>query len=157
MSTWEWTNKAGIATLPGMNMFKPHPAATPAEYLRSIADPERHKDMVALHKLIAKHFPKLKPHMQSGMIGYGSFHYKSKSGREGEWPPIALSSRAQYISVYACAVVDGKYVAEASKDKFPKASIGKSCIRFKKLADIDEKALVEVLTASATMTGMGAE
>jgi hypothetical protein len=128
-----------------MNMFQKNAAATPAAYLKAIADPARHADMVAIDKLVREEAPDLKPHMQSGMIGYGTYHYKSASGREGDWPPIALASRAQYISVYVCCIVDGKYLPEMAKAAFPKADIGKSCIRFKRLSDIDQKALRKVI------------
>jgi hypothetical protein len=87
--------------------------------------------------------------MQSGMIGYGKEHYKTKSGREGDWFIIGLASNKNYISVYCCAAYDGKYVAEHNKEKLAKASIGKSCIRYKKFEDIDFDALGDVLTTGA--------
>ncbi|MCR4324745.1 MAG: DUF1801 domain-containing protein [Candidatus Curtissbacteria bacterium] len=92
-----------------------------------------------------KTVPKLKPYIETGMIGYGKYHYKYASGREGEWATIALASQKNYISVYVCGVKDGKYVAEAHKDDLPKASIGKSCIRFKKTEDIDLDVLKKVI------------
>jgi hypothetical protein len=80
-----------------------------------------------------------------GMICYGRFHYRYATGREGDWCVIALSSRKNYISVYVCAVKDGTYVAEASKHLLPRADIGKSCIRFKRIADVDLGALASVI------------
>jgi hypothetical protein len=137
-----------------MNMFEPITAATPAAYIKAIADPERRADITALDKRIRKEFPTLKPHLQGGMLGYGSYHYKSKSGREGDWPPIGLANRAQYIAVYACGVTtDGKYVAELAKKRMPKADVGKSCIRFKKLSDMDLDVLMDVLRESAKGLG----
>jgi hypothetical protein len=118
--------------------------ATPEEYLAAIQEP-RQADMLRLHALIQKAAPKLPPAMVSGMIGYGSYHYKYASGREGDWPIIALASNKNYISVYVCASEDGQYVAERHKDELPKASIGKSCIRFKRLSDIDLKALERII------------
>jgi hypothetical protein len=123
---------------------KPTGAKTVAEYLAQIDEP-RNTDVKALHQMITKALPKLKPNMVAGMIGYGSYHYKSASGREGDWPIIALASQKQYISVYVCALEDGKYVAEKHKAEFPKANVGKSCIRFKKTADIDLKTLEKVM------------
>lgn len=136
-----------------MNMFKPSSAKSVEEYLSLIEEPRR-SEIIKLHKFIKKAVPDLKPHFASNMIGHGEFHYKqslpakagkSKSGREGDWPIIALASQKNYISVYVCAVKDGKYIAEWYKDQLPKASIGKSCIRFKKVADIDLKVLEKVL------------
>ena len=56
-----------------------------------------------------------------------------------------------YISLY-CFATDAKgYVAERYVDRLPKASIGKACVRFKKLADLDEKALVALIKETAKM------
>ena len=62
---------------------------------------------------------------------------------------ISLASRKQYISVYVAASENGQYIAEKHKADFPKASIGKSCIRFKKFEDIDQKTLIKVIQEGA--------
>ena len=120
-------------------------AKTPREYLAGLAPAERKKDVQALHKLIRAAAPKLKPYMQSGMLGYGRYKYRSGSGREGEWFLIGLASPKNYISLYVCAVVGGKYLAESNKSRLPKASIGRSCIRFKRLADVDVEVLRDII------------
>lgn len=130
-----------------MNMFKPTSAKTPEEYIDLIAEP-RKSEIKKLHDFIKKTVPDLKPHILVGMIGYGSYPYKSASGREGEWSVVALASQKNYISVYVCGVKDGKYIAEQHKKEFPKASIGKSCIRFKKVEDIDLNVLAKIIKES---------
>ncbi len=135
-----------------MNMFKPTTAETPEEYINLIAEP-RKTEIKKIHDLIKKAVPKLKPYIQTGMIGYGKFHYKSRSGREGDWAIIALASQKNYISVYICAVKDGQYLAEKSKSDFPKASIGKSCIRFKKAEDIDLDKLSKIIKEAEKLGG----
>jgi hypothetical protein len=122
--------------------------ATPAEYIASLPEPRR-TEMQTLHDRIVKALPRLQPSMQSGMIGYGSYRYKYASGREGECAVISLSSRANYISVYVNGVEDGQYVAEKYKDRLPKANVGKSCIRFKRLSDVDLNALEQILKHGA--------
>lgn len=136
-----------------MNMFKPTNAKTPAEYLAAIDEPRR-SDVVALHDLIVKTVPQLKPFILVGMIGYGQYRYKSPSGREGDWSVLALASQKNYISLYVMCVEDGKYLAESYKEKLPKASIGKSCIRFKKLADVDLAVIKELLQKAAQIGPM---
>jgi hypothetical protein len=131
-----------------MNMFKSSGAKTTAEYFKMLQEP-RKSDIKALDAFIKKTVPKLKPFMISGMLGYGKYRYKSSSGREGDWAVILLASQKNYISLYACGVHDGKYVAEAYKKQLPKANIGKSCIRFKKLEDIDLKIIKEILLKAA--------
>jgi hypothetical protein len=68
------------------------------------------------------------------------------SGREGDWCHVALANRAQYISLYVTASNEGGYLAESYKPKLPKTSIGKSCIRIRKLADVDLDVLRSLLT-----------
>ncbi len=119
-------------------------ATTPTEYLASVPL-ERRADIKALHALIRKTAPSLKPFMIAGMLGYGPYHYRYASGREGDWCWIGLASQKRYIALYICVVEEGRYLAEGFKTQFPKASIGKSCIRFKKLKDLDVKALKDLV------------
>lgn len=135
-------------------MFKPTKARTIEEYIDSIQEP-RKSDIIELDKLIKKAVPSLKPVFAANMLGYGMFHYKSKSGREGDWPVIALASQKNYISLYVCAVFGDKYIAELYKDKLRKASIGKSCIRFKRLSDVNLKIIEEILKKAEKNPGFG--
>jgi hypothetical protein len=84
-----------------------------------------------------------------GMLGYGPFHYRYASGREGEACKLSIASNASYISLYCSAADDEGYVAPRYVDRLPKASIGKSCVRFEKLADLDEQALVALIEETA--------
>lgn len=136
-----------------MNMFKPTSAKTPDEYIAKNEEP-RKADMQLLHELIQRVVPNLKPRILAGMIGYGTYHYKSVSGREGDWSIIALASQKNYISVYICAVDGRQYVAEKYKEQLPKANIGKSCIRFKKTADIDLKILEKIIREAVKLGPM---
>jgi hypothetical protein len=129
-------------------MKKPVGAASVAEYFAQIEEPRR-GEVEAVHAMIAKAVPKLKPHMVAGMIGYGSYRYRYANGKETDWPIVALASQKNYISVYVCASDGDQYVAERRKAELPKASIGKSCIRFKRLADIDLKTLESVVKEGA--------
>lgn len=127
-----------------MNMFKPTTAKTPEEYINLVVQPRR-SQIKQLDEFIRKTVPKLKPFIISGMIGYGKYRYKYASGQEGDWCTIALASQKNYISVYVCAADDKGYIAERYKKELPKASIGKSCIRFKKIEDIDLAVLKKVI------------
>jgi hypothetical protein len=124
-------------------------AKTPAEYLTSLNEP-RKSELRKLHSLIRKTAPKLKPFIGRGMIGYGPYHYVYASGREGDSARIGLASQKHYISLYV-ECIDGKYRVEEYRDQLPKASIGKCCIRFKKLADVDLK-VIEALIKKAAVS-----
>lgn len=132
-------------------MFKATAAKTPVEYINLIDEP-RKSQIKFLHEFVCKTVPDLKPFIISGMIGYGSFHYKYASGREGEWCIIALASQKNYISVYICTTDGEGYVPEKYKKELPKASIGKSCIRFKKLEDIDLNVLKKIILEGAKLS-----
>ena len=119
-------------------------AETAKEYIEGLKEPRR-SEMRELHKLITRTAPKLKPKMWGGMIGYGSYHYRYATGREGDWFVVGIMSRKQGISFYSC-LADGKqYIAEKHKKDLPKADIGRSCIRFKRLADVDLRVLAKII------------
>jgi hypothetical protein len=108
-------------------------------------------DLRTLDALIREHAPSLAPLPsiamgESTILGYGSFVYKPKSSKtEQTWPIIALASQKNYISLYACAVIDGEYVAEKYKERLGNVNCGKSCIRLKRLDDIHQDGLVAML------------
>jgi hypothetical protein len=123
---------------------------TPAEYIAAV-DEKRRPDIAALDALIRKHAPTLEPVIMDGMLGYGPFHYRYASGREGDACKLAIASNASYISLY-CFASDAKgYVAERYVDRLPKAGFGKTCVMIRKLADLDEEALVALIKETATM------
>jgi uncharacterized protein DUF1801 len=63
---------------------------------------------------------------------------------------ISFASNKNYISLYVAAVTEaGAYLAESYRPRLPKASIGKSCIRFKRLSDVDTDILADLFTAAA--------
>ncbi len=123
---------------------------TPAQYIAALAEPRR-SDVAALDKLVRRAAPRLEPVILSGMLGYGPFHYRYPSGREGDAVRISIASNASYISLYALAADARGYVAERYRDQLPKAKIGKSCVRFKRLEDLDAGALSELIAETARM------
>jgi hypothetical protein len=136
-------------------MFKTTTATTPDEYIEALDEPRR-SDVRRLHGLIRRTAPDLEPHIASGMLAYGTYHYRYASGREGDWFPIGLASQKRYISLYVNAAADGQYLAESYRDRLPKADIGRSCVRIRKLADVDLAALESLIKAGATTPISGA-
>jgi len=116
-------------------------------FLAGIEEPRR-SEIARVDRFIRDVAPELE--VQIGkMINYGPFRYKYASGREGEWSRVSLASQKNYISIYACAATKQGYVAELSKDTIGKASVGKSCIRFKKLDDLNLDVLRTILRQCA--------
>ena len=110
---------------------------------------EREPILRELDKMILEYAPSFPRELHSGMsmtmLGYGVFPYKYASGRQGEWPIIAIAPQKNYVSLYVCAMIDGEYMAEKFVGKLGKVSIGKSCIRFKKIEDLNMDTIKEIL------------
>ena len=134
-------------------MFKPVKAKSVKEYL-VLLPKERRAPIEFLHAFIHEVSPKLKPNFLYNMPGYGSFKYKNYKNEVIDWPVIALASQKNYISLYVCAVEKGEYLAEKYKDELGKVSVGKSCIRFKKLDGLDLKGLKKIIKKAEKSPGL---
>ena len=127
-----------------MNMFKPSKAKTVEAYLDAVPE-DRKELMLFLHDFIQKAAPTLKPYFASNMLGYGSFPYRNYKHEPIEWPVISLANQKNYVSLYVCAIDASGYIAEKYAAELGKVSVGKSCIRFKKIEDINLPMLKKVL------------
>ena len=134
-------------------MFKPTKAKTVKEYLDAVPA-DRREMMLFLHKFIQKVAPKLKSHFSYNMLGYGSFPYKNNKKKILEWHTVGLASQKNYISLYVCSAINGKYIAETHKKELGKVNVGKSCISFKKISDLNLPALKKVLKAAEKNPGL---
>lgn len=135
------------------NMFQAVKTKNVTKYIASVA-PERKDAIVFLHKFIQKNAPQLKSHFTYNMLGYGKFKYKNYKNEIVDWPVVALANQKNYISLYICALEDEKYIAEKYAAKLGKVSVGKSCIRFKKLSDLNLEELRLVLQKAAESPGL---
>ena len=116
--------------------------ASVEKFISAVKDEETRKDCLALLDLMKK-TTKEEPKMWgNSIVGFGTFHYKGKSGREGDWFVTGFSPRKQNMTVYFC--LGFKHLAPQLKrlGKF-KTSVG--CLYFNKLSDIDIKVLKEML------------
>lgn len=134
-------------------MFKPVKATTIKEYFEALPS-DRKEPMVFLHKLIQKVAPTLTPHFAYNMPGYGSFKTRNYKKEIIEWPTISIANQKNYISLYLCSVKDGEYIAEKYKNDLGKVSVGKSCIRFKKISDLNLKTLENVIKLAEKNPGL---
>ncbi|GAA1876355.1 hypothetical protein GCM10009836_67170 [Pseudonocardia ailaonensis] len=121
---------------------------TPDEYLAAVDEP-RQADVRALDALIRESAPDLPRFLYGSMLGYGPFHYRYASGREGDAALIALAAQKRHFSVYVACASQGRYLAESYADRLPGASVGKSCVRFTTLAKVDEAVLRELIADAA--------
>ena len=121
---------------------------TPGEFMASLPEGRR-TDARRLHRLIRKTAPPLKPFVANGGIGYGPMHVRYASGREVDWMVVGLALNKNGFALHVMIPADGSPMPEIRKERFPKGDVGKSCVRFKKLDDLDERAVVALLRAAA--------
>ncbi|MEP7165862.1 MAG: DUF1801 domain-containing protein [Ferruginibacter sp.] len=136
-----------------MNMFAKNEARSVKEYLLMVPD-DRRKDIDFLHDFIQKAVPNLKPYFASNMIGYGSFYYLDSKKQKKDWPIISLANQKNYISIYVCTIVEDKAAAEKYKKELGKLSKGVTCIRFKKIEEINLETLKIVLKLAEKKPGV---
>ena len=136
-----------------MNMFAKNEAKSVEEYLLMVPVDQK-KDIDFLHDFIQKAVPMLKPYFASNMIGYGSFYYLDSKKHKRDWPIISLANQKNYISIYVCTVIEDKSAAEKYKKDLGKLSKGVSCIRFKKIEEINLETLKIVLKIAEKKPGV---
>ena len=78
----------------------------------------------------------------ASIVGYGKYHYKGASGREGEWFITGISPRKANLSIY---IIAGFEKAGPLLEKLGKHSIGKGCLYIKRLSDVDQNVLEKLI------------
>lgn len=136
-----------------MNMFKPTKATTIKEYF-GLLSPDRKEIITILDNLIKQTAPSLKPVFSYNMLGYGFFKYRNYKNEIIDWPTISLASQKNYVSLYICALEKGEYIAEKYKGLLGKVSVGKSCIRFKKIEDLNIEELKKIIKIAEKNPGL---
>ena len=81
----------------------------------------------------------------TSIVGFGSYHYKYASGREGEFMITGFSPRAQSLTLY---IMPGFRQFESLMKKLGKHKTGKSCLYIKRLSDVDENVLQRLIEGS---------
>jgi hypothetical protein len=94
-------------------------------------------------KQVTKEEPKM---WGASIVGFGSYHYIGKSGREGDWMLTGFSPRKENLTIYLMSGFDSEKKLLEKLGKY-KTSAG-SCLYIKKLDDVDKKVLKELVTAS---------
>jgi hypothetical protein len=129
-----------------MTAMKTRPTrASVTAFLNGIADEQRRNDcekVAALMKRITKETPTL---WGTGMVGFGRFHYKYASGREGDWFLTGFSPRKTDLTVYICS---GLHEHADLLARLGKYRAGKSCLYLKKLEDVDVAVLSTLIERS---------
>jgi len=126
------------------NKTKPTGASI-EDYIASRANAQQSSDcreLMALFKRITRDSPRM---WRPSMVGYGSYRYTYESGRTGEMPLAAFAIRGRDLVVY---VMGDENEQRALLSKLGKHSMGKSCLYFRQLADLDKAVLEKLVVGS---------
>jgi Domain of unknown function (DU1801) len=120
-----------------------------AAYLNSITDPQLRENCLWLAQTM-KEITRSEPKMWgSSIVGFGSYHYKYASGREGDWLLTGFSPRQRNLTVYIMA---GFAAHGELMQKLGKHSTGKSCLYIRSLSGIHRPTLKKLIRASVKET-----
>lgn len=120
-----------------------------ADFIHSVANETRRNDSLRLTEIMEAEagYP---PRMWGDrIIGFGSYHYRYDSGHEGDAPLVGFSPRKSELSIYLMSAFDQRAEMLAGLGKHKS---GKACIYIKKLADVDEPILRQLIAASVKWT-----
>lgn len=112
--------------------------ASVADFINAVDEPAKKSEafeIIDLMKEISGEEPKM---WGNSIVGFGSYHYKGKSGAEGDWMKIGFSPRKQALTLYLSCDLSQHESTLANLGKF---KTGKGCLYIKKLTDVDRNVL----------------
>ncbi|MEW9674143.1 DUF1801 domain-containing protein [Ammoniphilus sp. 3BR4] len=110
------------------------------EFIEMVENPKKREDAYKLLDIFTETTGYKAKMWGTSIIGFGSYHYKYKSGHEGDAPLVGFSPRKAKISLYFAT---GDTKREDLLENFGKHTAGKGCVYINRVADID----IEVLKA----------
>lgn len=132
-----------------MATLKTKPTAqSVTSFINGIEDATKRADCKKIAGMMREATGKRAKMWGTSIVGYGNYHYKYASGREGDWMVTGYSPRAQNISVY---IMPGFEPFGDLLGKLGKYKTGKSCLYIKRLEDVDEKVLARLIRESVKL------
>lgn len=114
-------------------------------YLNSVENEKKRKDSFTVLKLMQEVTGEQPEMWGDSIVGFGSYHYKYESGREGDWFLTGFAPRKQNLTLYIMAGFD-EY--DKLLGKLGKYKTGKSCLYINKIEDVDRDVLRELVRQS---------
>ena len=115
------------------------------KFLKSVENQRRREDSLEMLKIMQEVTQEEPIMWGDSIVGFGSYHYKYKSGREADWLATGFSPRKQALTVY---IMDGFDKYEELLKTLGKHKTGKSCLYINKLDDVDISVLKELIKES---------
>lgn len=114
-------------------------------FLQSVDNDQKRRDCYAILDLMKKAVGAEPQMWGPSIVGFGSYHYKYESGREGDWFLTGFSPRKQNLTLY---IMPGFGRYEDLMNKLGKHKTGKSCLYINKLEDVDQETLKQLVEES---------
>ena len=122
--------------------------ASVEEFINAVDNEQKRQDSWELLALMEKVTGSPAKMWRSSQVGFGQYHYKYESGREGDFFITGFSPRKTALTVYIMPGFDGY---EEQLSKLGPYKTGKSCLYLKKLDAIDRKVLEDIVTDSVAV------
>lgn len=115
-------------------------------FLNSVENDKKRQDSFKILEIMRDELGEEPKMWGTSIVGFGSYHYKYDSGREGDWFLAGFSPRKQNLTLYIMAGFDeyDELMSDLGKYK-----TGKSCLYIKKLDDVNEATLRQLVKQSA--------
>jgi Domain of unknown function (DU1801) len=122
--------------------------ASVTAYLKAIEDRRKRADAKKIASMMRKATGETPRMWGSSIVGYGTYHYRYESGREGRWMITGFSSRNQSLVVY---IMSGFRAFTALMKRLGDYKTGKSCLYIRTLDDVDTKILQTIIERSVRL------
>ena len=133
-----------------MSTNKTKPTTRSVElFLDDLIPEQRKKDSWTLYRLMEKITGSQGVLWGTSIIGFGDYHYKYASGREGDWFLTGFSPRKNALTLYLMCDISHEFIDFSTLGKHKK---GKGCLYIKRLDDVDLKALEDIIKTSISLT-----
>jgi hypothetical protein len=114
-------------------------------YLGTVSSPTRRRDAETLLELMGRITGQPATMWGSSIVGFGQYHYRYESGREGDGPAASFSARKTASTVY---LADGTNAYAGSLSRLGPHTTGVGCLYLKDLAQVDLRVLQEIVGES---------
>jgi hypothetical protein len=129
---------------------KTKPTTTAArDFIAAVPDPGRRADAAALARIFQRATGEKPVMWGPSIVGFGKYHYRYESGREGDMCLAGFSPRSAAFTLY---VLSGSKDEPSLLSRLGKFKRGKGCLYLKRLADVDPKVLEELVRVSSAHT-----
>ena len=126
------------------NKTKPNKASV-AAFIKGIEDKQKRSDVKKVVAMMREATGSRARMWGTNIVGFGRYHYKYDSGREGDFMITGFSPRKQALTLY---IIPGFTHFESLMSKLGKYKTGKSCLYIRRLSDVDEKVLRQLIVGS---------